>query len=141
MPPTPLTPAQRRHILAEIASTLHPPSPALPTQEEVQCACGLAEIETHLDALVDIVRRSTATTTEPYLAQIFDDICNKCPHQQPSTHCPLRLTGKCQLCRQTAAIVAAVAIALVEMDDPEYTQRHPFARKQDFINSLQSPEE
>ena len=132
MSSTPLTSAQRRHILDEVASALRASSDAAPPQAQVPCGCGPADIETHLDALVDIVRRSTAATVEPYLAQFFDNICNKCPHQQSSTHCPLRSTGKCQLFRHTAAIVAAVAVALVEMDDPEYVQRHPFAKKQDL---------
>ena len=130
MSSTPLTPAQRRHILAEIASALHANSDA--AQLQVTCSCGLADIEPHLDVLVDIVRRSTAPTVEPYLAQFFDDICNKCPHQEPSTHCPMRSKGKCELFRHTAAIVAAAAVALVEMDDPEYIRHHPFATKKDL---------
>jgi hypothetical protein len=139
MPGTPLTPAQRRYLLAEIASVLPAGSEALPAED--QCGGGLAEMETHLDALVDIVRRSTATTAEPYLAQFFDDICAKCPHQQPSTHCPLRSAGKCRLFSHTAAIVAAVAVALVELDDPQYTQRHPFATKRDLKSAFRTTEE
>jgi hypothetical protein len=128
----PLTLAQRRQILAEIARAINLDSPSATAVDQVGSGSGLAEIETHLDELVNIVGRSTATTVEPYLAQIFDDICNKCPHQHPSTYCPRRRTGRCQLCRNTAAIVIAVGRALAEMGDPEYAQRHPFSLKQNF---------
>jgi hypothetical protein len=125
MLPTPLTNLQRRDVFAAVFRALRATSPALFADGELNRPGGLVEIEAHLGALVDIVRRSTARLIEPYLAQIFEDICKKCPHQFDSTYCPLRSIGGCVLSSQTATIVAAIAGALREMGDLAYTGLHP----------------
>jgi hypothetical protein len=124
MQPTPLTTEQRRDVFAAMVRALRASSSALFAEVEVNQPGGPAEIETHVNALVDIVRRSTATSIEPYLAQIFDDICKKCAHQFASTYCPLRSMGGCVLCSHTATIVAAIAGALREIGDANYAGRH-----------------
>lgn len=79
----------------------------------------------HLDALVAIVRRTTTTRIEPYLAEILDDVCTHCERQLPSQFCPLRHENTCALFSHTAVIVQVVAGALKEMEDPEYWFNHP----------------
>lgn len=93
------------------------------TEGESRSAEGAAVIENHLEELVGIVRRLTAEGVEPYLNQLVDDICSKCPDQTVSGYCPQRAAGPCVLYRFAGPIVAATARALREMGDEEYLAR------------------
>ena len=120
--PQPL--AQRSIVLDAVLDAVARASPGAFSQGQRDRPGGAGEIDKHLDALIDIVRRSTATRIEPYLAQILEDICSKCPHQSPSTHCSLRAAGLCQLYRHAATEVSAIAGALKEIRDPDYYEMH-----------------
>ena len=117
----PLTPDQRNHILARVYRDLFLYCPA--GEGELRTPAGAAVIETHLDDLVNIVRRSTAATIEPYMAQILDDVCAKCPHQTVSGYCPQRTAGPCVLFRLAGPIVRAIGRTLLEMGDEEYLRQ------------------
>ena len=116
-----LTPDQRERVLAAVYRDLFVSCPA--GKGEVRTPDGAAVIETHLDALVDIVRRTTAEAIEPYLAEFLDDICSKCPHQHVSGYCPQRSAGPCVLFRFAEPIVGAVGRALREIGDEEYVRQ------------------
>jgi hypothetical protein len=119
-----LTPDVRNRILAAVYRELFITCPA--KAGEVRTLEGASVIETHLEEIVGIVRRSTATTVEPYLAQILDEVCSRCPHQTVSGFCPLRADGPCVLFRFAEPIVRAVGRALLDMGDEEYLrQRTP----------------
>lgn len=111
-----LTAAERRLLLSEVDEALRQECPDVLERFKSVPAGGLADLHSHLGELVPIVRRSTATRIEPYLAQILDDICAGCPYQQPSAFCPLRHGGNCLLYRCAGPIVAAVRRALREID-------------------------
>jgi hypothetical protein len=112
-----LSDAERRLLLAEVHETLRQECREALRQATALGAEGsLAELDGHILELVPIVRRSTATRVEPYLAQILDDICAKCPHQDHSEFCALRYCGNCLLYRCAGPIVAAVRRALREID-------------------------
>jgi len=89
---------------------------------------GVKRIADHLDALVEIVRRTRTTRTESFLYQILEDICSKCPFQLPSEHCPLRNIHKCALYRCAPAVVEAIADELVLLQDADYLATHPECR-------------
>ena len=114
----PLTPEQRGRILAAVYRELFVSCPL--EAGELRTIQGAAVVESHLDSLVDIVRRSTAVTREPYLAQVLDDVCSKCPHQVASGYCAQRAAGPCVVFRFGGAIVTAIARALREMGDEAY---------------------
>ena len=119
----PLPARQRYRVLAGVYRELWRVYPrALAAQ---RTAAAAEQIECHFDALVNIVRRSTAGGVEPYLAQILDDICTKCPHQSVNGHCPLRRSGECLIYREAGALVSAIGLGLREISDPEYTALHP----------------
>jgi hypothetical protein len=85
---------------------------------------GAKLIEEHLDALVEIVRRSTATAVEPYLAQIHEDVCSRCTRQEVCGFCAQRVPGPCAVYRFAGPIVRAVGRALAEMGDEQYLAAH-----------------
>jgi len=111
-----LTAAERRLLLCEVNEALRLECQDFFEHFKSLPQGGQADLEGHVDELVPIVRRSTATRIEPYLAQFLDDICTKCPHQQPSGHCPLRHEGNCIMFRCAGPIVAATRRALREID-------------------------
>ena len=119
-PPQPLTAEQRNRILAVVYRELFLSCPA--TEGELRTREGAGVLETHLDALADIVRRSTAETVEPYLAQILDDVCSKCQHQTVSGYCPQR-AGPCVVFRFAEPVIRAIGRALREMGDEQYLRR------------------
>jgi hypothetical protein len=84
-------------------------------------------IEFHLDPLVEIVRRSTAERVEPYLFQVFEEICPNCLRQTVSGYCPLRHSGECALFARMDAIVNGIANVLRETRDTSYLAAHPDA--------------
>jgi hypothetical protein len=110
-----LTVAERRSLLAEVHEALGLEAREVLQKAEAQPG-GLAGLDRHVEELVPIVRRSTATKIEPYLAQIQDDICPHCPQQQPSAFCSMRHEGNCVFYRYAGTIVAAVRRALCEID-------------------------
>jgi hypothetical protein len=120
-PAQPLSAEQRYRILAAVYRDLFLSCPA--TAGEWRTREGTAVLETHLDALVDIVRRSTAEAVEPYLAQIHDDVCSKCPYQTVSSYCPQRVARPCIVYRLAQPIVKAIGSALREMGDERYFAR------------------
>jgi nucleotide-binding universal stress UspA family protein len=85
---------------------------------------GLFELYSHVDELVQIVRRSTAGEIEPYLAEILEDVCSNCTHQDASGYCPLRKAGRCALYAHAGAVIEAVARALGELHDEPYEGVH-----------------
>ena len=115
-PQTALTPAERRLLMNEVHEALAEQGRDVLQRSSEQANGGLVDLERHIDQLVSIVRRSSATRIEPYLAQILDHICTKCPYQQPSGHCPLRYAGDCLMYRHAGPIVAAVRRGLREID-------------------------
>lgn len=116
-----LTSEQRDRILATVYRELFLSCPA--RGGELRTREGAAVLETHLDALLEIVRRSTAEAVEPYLSQILDDICSKCPHQTVSGYCPQRTAGPCVVFRFAEPVVRAIGRALREMGDEQYLAR------------------
>ena len=118
-----LTPDQRTQLIDAIKRVLELSFPEEFTRSSG--SAGLACITDHLDALVEIVRRSTARQIEPYLWQVLEDVCDQCPHQHPSCHCPLRHQNVCMLYRSVPAIVETIAGQLVAMNDEEYLRTHP----------------
>jgi hypothetical protein len=120
----PLTPDQRHWILSSVYRELL--SSCGPGEGELVASERTKVLETHLDALVDIVRRSTAKIIEPYLVQIMDDVCSHCPHQIVSGYCPQRATGPCIVFRFADPIVRGIRRALEEMgDEPFLAVRAP----------------
>jgi len=119
-----LSVADKKLVLSEIRGELQRSCPQLLQAVGDNAPGGLAELEANLDKLVAIVRRSDAEHIEPYLAQIHDDICSKCPHQEHSHFCPLRYDDKCVLYVGVGPIVAATRRALREIEI-----EHELARK------------
>jgi hypothetical protein len=119
----PLSVDQRNRILVAVYRELFLSAAA--TAGEWRTREGTAVLEAHLDALVDIVRRSTAGAVEPYLAQVYDDVCSKCRYQTVSGYCPQRATGPCIVYRFTEPIVRAIGDTLREMGDEQYLARRP----------------
>ena len=120
----PLSAAQKQHVIEAIESTLRHECPELFQGANAGSAGGWPDVVSHVDELVEIVRHSTAARIEPYLAQILEDICARCPQQFPSGYCPLRHTGLCVLYRHAQPIVRAIIGALSEMRDPEFQKAH-----------------
>src|SRR5688500_5005684 len=117
----PLTQDQRNRILAAVYRDLFVWCP--PKEGELRTPGGAAVIETHLDELVNIVRRSTASSIEPYLAQILDDICPNCPHITVSGYCPQRADRPCVLFQHAGPIVRAIGRHLMELGDTAYLRQ------------------
>lgn len=113
---TDLTAAEHRLLLSEVHEALRQECPHALERSRFVPKGNLSDLDQHLEELVPIVRRTCATRIEPYLAEILDDICTKCPYQQPSGFCPLRHDGDCILYRCAGTIVAAVRRALREID-------------------------
>lgn len=111
-----LTAAEHRLLVGEVNEALRQDCPDVLQRSRFVPKGNLTDLDQHLEELVPIVRRTSATRIEPYLAQILDDICTKCPYQQPSAYCPLRHDGNCLLYRCAGPIVAAVRRALCEID-------------------------
>jgi len=111
-----LTDAEREKVLLEIYTRLGQLSPDAVSAGQMEARGGLKDLERNLDAVVDIVRRTVPGHIEPYLAQFLEDICNRCPNQGPSAHCPLRFSGTCSLFRYPETIVGATRDALGEID-------------------------
>jgi nucleotide-binding universal stress UspA family protein len=116
--PTPnLTPLQRINLLSAVADAVRRADADRPHGRGPDEPAVLAEVEKNLDTLVTIVRRSSADTIEPYLAQIQEQICNRCPNQLPSGHCPLRTCGECAFYRNANHVVRAIA-GVLDGDEP-----------------------
>ena len=121
---TVLPPAIRKRVLDDIERDLRAVASGL-FNDPQRPGGPMAEVTRHLDGLVDIVRRTTATRIEPYLAEILDDICTHCEFEQPSQFCARRDEGKCVLFSHTRTIVDAIARALRDTEDFEYWWNHP----------------
>jgi hypothetical protein len=119
-----LSPSVRNHVLEAVHRVLWQLEPELFDPHHVEHAGELADLDLHIDELIAIVRRSTAVQIEPYLAQILDDICDKCRHQFPSGYCPLRYRNLCVMYRNAPAIIPAVAAALRQVHDEPYRATH-----------------
>lgn len=107
-----LTPSQRTEILSAVSKAIHCADAERPAGSPADESVVLAEVEKHMDTLVDIVRRSSADQLEPYLAQIQDDICSRCPKQLPSGYCALRSLGECAFYRNARPIIEAIGWVL-----------------------------
>lgn len=121
---TDLSKSERRFLLEELHQAIRETYPELLEKLECQDQGGLADLDAHLDELVSIVRSTTATRIESYLAQILDQICTKCPHQEPSAFCPLRHEGKCLLYTCAGAAVAGLRRGLREIEIERGLLRH-----------------
>jgi hypothetical protein len=120
-----LSQEQRIQMLAAIKRSLLLASPHLPSEPNPSRPAGMKRIEDHLDALVEIVRRTAATQIESFAWQILEDICDCCPSQNANCHCPLRKRNLCALYGSIPAIVETIAGELVAMKDEAYLQTHP----------------
>jgi hypothetical protein len=125
MPPTKLNSRQAPIIIDAIYEALRPIAPQAFGPTGTPLPGTLDELEELIGPLVEIVRRTTAKRAEPYLAQILDDVCTQCPHQQPCQYCPKRGAGRCLLYRHADVVVNAIAAALRCLDDPDYWFNHP----------------
>jgi len=85
---------------------------------------GLRHVNNHLDALIEVVRNTTADSLEPYVAEIRQDVCSHCRFQYPTGYCPLRGMGSCLINRHADRILPAIARALVELGDEQYLRSH-----------------
>jgi hypothetical protein len=121
---TQLSPAHRSLVLHAVLDAVARASPGAFSQGAWDRPGGAGEIDKHLDQLVEIVRRTTATRIEPFQVQVLDDICSTCPHQLPSTHCPLRFARQCLLYQNIAEAVEAIADGLHEIGDARYYEMH-----------------
>ena len=119
-----LSPTQRSIVLDAAFDAVSRASPGAFSQGQRDRPGGADEIDKHLDALVAIVRRTTATRIEPFMTQILDDVCSKCPWQASGTHCGLRSARQCLLYRNVGIVVGAIAEALREIGDGEYWELH-----------------
>src|ERR1044071_2787011 len=94
---TNLDPTQRLEILNAAESALRKACPQAFTPNVINNLGQASMLQRHLDQLIEIVRRTSAQTIEPFLAEMIDDLCSTCAAQEPSAVCPLRLEGKCVL--------------------------------------------
>ena len=111
-----LTEAEKQRVLLEIYSRIGRISPREVTVAQLSAGGGLLDLERHLDEIVDVVHRSTADHIEPYLLQFHEEVCTRCPHQEPSLYCPLRSAAECALFRHPRTVVSAVRDALREIE-------------------------
>ena len=123
--PASLAPTKRAIVLEAANDALACVRPGCFSEGEWSRPGGVVEVDAHLDRLVEIVRRTTATRIEPFQVQILEDICAKCPHQEPCGYCALRGIHRCVLYEGAEALVEAIAEALMEVDDADYFAQHP----------------
>jgi nucleotide-binding universal stress UspA family protein len=117
-----LSPAQRQDILTKVSVAMRSVDGERRAGADAQEPVVLDQVKKHLDCLATIVRRSSADQLEPYLAQIHEDICSRCSHQEVSGYCSLRSHGECPLFRNARPIIEAIARVLNE--PPASEQRH-----------------
>jgi universal stress protein A len=104
-----LTPMQHADILSAVSKAIQDAEAERPASLVAEESAVLEEVEKHMDRLVAMVRRSSADQVEPYLAQIQEEICDRCPKQLPSGYCPLKSFGECAFYRNARPIIAAIA--------------------------------
>jgi hypothetical protein len=109
--------AVHRALVVVDADAMEPPEARRPG--------GTDEIDHRLDALVEIVCRTTASRFEPFRVQIRDDICGKCPCQMACGICPLRDIDGCALLLHAPVLLRVIAGALCALRDPDYLATHP----------------
>jgi hypothetical protein len=119
-----LTKEQKIRVSVAINRVLWLARPEVNEQEWRATSIDSAESEDRIDQLVNIVRQTTAKRIEPYLFQILEDICPRCPAQYPNGWCLLRVLNKCALYSCAAEIVTAIAEELKAISDPEYLSIH-----------------
>ena len=115
---------QRQAVLAAVWSALRVRHPQLFDRSKLSVPGGLASVDAHLDALVQLAREMTADRIEPYLARIIEDICSTCPQQQSSGHCPLRRDGSCVVFAEARTILEVIDSTLRQMQDAQYLEHH-----------------
>src|SRR5690349_6668399 len=108
----PLNVQDRTRMMSAIREALKPAEAGKFQSEVWLRSQSLWPVEKHLDALVEIVRRSTAQNIEPYLAQVLNEVCSTCPLSQPSMFCQKRYEGDCILFRNARAIFSTIAAVL-----------------------------
>jgi nucleotide-binding universal stress UspA family protein len=116
--------SKRARVIRAIDRALREACPQAFAAGETDRPGGLADLYAHVGALVQIVRRSTTHRLEPYLAEILEDVCANCAHQDASGFCPLRQGGTCVLYANAGVVVEAIAGALREMHDEPYQAVH-----------------
>jgi len=121
MNPHPLNSRDRMHVREIIQEELRARGADLFGSDEQTTAM----FDRHLDALVDIERRTKSDRIEPYLAQLLDEVCGACPKQDRSGFCPLRYEGTCVIFAHAQPILRCIALALEQIRDPEYLVNHP----------------
>jgi hypothetical protein len=124
MTSTTLNDAERQLVMESIRHALLVVAPERVQPEASARPGDLHALESKLDALVAIARRTRSDCVEPYLAEILDDVCAKCGNQQNSGYCPLRHSGECVLYACAGPIMWAISGALRRMGDPEYLAVH-----------------
>jgi nucleotide-binding universal stress UspA family protein len=104
-----LTAMQHADILSAVSKAIQDSDAERPASLVAEESAILEEVEKQMDRLVAMVRRSAADQVEPYLAQIQEEICDRCPKQLPSGYCPLKSFGECAFYRNARPIIAAIA--------------------------------
>ena len=87
--------AINQQLLAQIRSAIETAADESGCDARHTLAADLEQIERQLPELLRISRRTSADNIEPYLNQIMEEICSKCPIQQCSGYCPVRNEGGC----------------------------------------------
>lgn len=122
-----LTPMQRADILSAVSRAVQDAEAERPASIVAEKSAVLEEVDKHMDRLVAMVRRSSADQVEPYLAQIQEEICDRCSKQLPSGYCSLRSFGECAFYRNARPIIAAIARVLNEPAIREVAGNEPSA--------------
>lgn len=81
---------------------------------------GMLLVHRNLDALVEIARRTTCDSEEAVGLQVLQDICDRCPNQQPCGHCTFRHAKVCTLYRDAYPLTQAIAGILQDLGDRAY---------------------
>lgn len=117
---------QRAAVFDEILRELGGVCPELFDAKHDLDPGGLVELYGHVDDLVAIVRRTTSAAAagrmEPYLLQVRERICTKCPHKSSSGFCSLRDRNSCALSAHATRIARAVGRALRQGPDTTPTK-------------------
>jgi hypothetical protein len=116
---------QRNQVMAAIDRALMLTNPDVFAGPNLDRPGGVKRIADHLDALVEIVRRTRSDKVEAFAWQVLEDVCEQCPTQEPNCHCALRYRNLCVLYRCLPVIVETIAGELVAMKDEAYFQTHP----------------
>lgn len=104
----PLTAADRSELLGRIQSAVQTAEPEVGADAQQAGPISVEKLSPHLEDMIHITRRSSADRIEPYLAQMMEDICGRCPAQESSGFCPLRESGGCILFSNRRLVIEVI---------------------------------